>query len=260
MRKFLTGIDVAGILNLNQNEIQNIRFENLSSAPPDPVEGQAYYDTTEHVLYWFDGTEWVDAKGDEIAFGTVVTQTSFGESSDSGAAITVARSDHSHGTPTHDDGAHANINLDALATVEFSSLVDRDVMEYDASSGIWSNTNTPKFTSVDLNSSATLTADLQNIAVITPVQFDAWSASDYRSAEYVLQFTQGENYSITRLLVIHSDTDAAITEYGHVAVGDTIDFVIEAGFSLGYIELTVACSTANSTPVTLKFSRVLFES
>lgn len=100
MRKFLTGIDVDGNLNLNQYEIQNARFQNLATAPSSPVEGQQYYNSTDHVLYWYNGTSWVDAKGDEISYGSVSSQTSYGASSGNGSATSVARSDHTHGTPS----------------------------------------------------------------------------------------------------------------------------------------------------------------
>lgn len=48
-------------------------------------------------------------------FGNVTAQTSFGSASGNGSATTVTRSDHTHGTPTHDNAAHASINLSALA-------------------------------------------------------------------------------------------------------------------------------------------------
>lgn len=49
-------------------------------------------------------------------FGSVTSQTSFGASSANGSASTVAHSDHTHGTPVHDNAAHNAINLSALAT------------------------------------------------------------------------------------------------------------------------------------------------
>jgi hypothetical protein len=48
-------------------------------------------------------------------FAGVTGQTSFGASAADGTATTVARSDHAHGTPTHDNAAHSAINLNALA-------------------------------------------------------------------------------------------------------------------------------------------------
>jgi hypothetical protein len=49
------------------------------------------------------------------SFGNVTTETTFGGSSANGTATSVARSDHAHGTPVHDNTAHSAINLSALA-------------------------------------------------------------------------------------------------------------------------------------------------
>lgn len=100
MRKFLTGLEVDGVIDLKQNELQNARVQNLATAPANPVEGQQYYNTADHVLYWYNGTEWVDAKGDEIAYGSVTAETSYGQSSSDGTSTSVARADHTHGTPS----------------------------------------------------------------------------------------------------------------------------------------------------------------
>jgi hypothetical protein len=48
-------------------------------------------------------------------FGNVSAQTSFGASSANGSSVDVARADHTHGTPVHDNNAHSAINLSALA-------------------------------------------------------------------------------------------------------------------------------------------------
>ncbi len=113
-RSFLTAI------NLNKNELQNAAVQNLGAAPSSPVKGQLYFNSTggDNTLYWWDGTTWVPAKASGGAFpgyGSVVGEITFGIVGNSGVATTVARSDHTHGNPTHLDGDHTFVHLNALA-------------------------------------------------------------------------------------------------------------------------------------------------
>ena len=50
--KLLTNLD------LNKNELQNVRFQNLASHPTGPVEGQIYYNTTDKMYYGYYGSAW----------------------------------------------------------------------------------------------------------------------------------------------------------------------------------------------------------
>jgi hypothetical protein len=139
---------VYGAVDLVKNELRNAVMQNLGSAPAAPVKGLMYFNSADNTLYWYDGTQWVAAKGaagavpsDTVttaaigdapvpgastlfsrgdhkhgmpAFGAITVEQTFGSASTNGAATTLARSDHAHGNPTHDNAAHATIALSAL--------------------------------------------------------------------------------------------------------------------------------------------------
>lgn len=107
--------------------------------------------------------------------------------------------------------------------------------------------------------SAVLSANGQAIAVTTPVQFDSWDYGTYRSGEYLFQLSQANNYYQFRMLVIHNELDIGLSEGAQVGIGVDIPYTVDASFSAGNLELTLACPTAHLNPVYMKFSRVLFD-
>ena len=65
-RLFATGI------NLNKNELINARVHNNASDPLSPVAGQIYFNTTENVLKFYDGTQWIS--GGAVEFGNTASR------------------------------------------------------------------------------------------------------------------------------------------------------------------------------------------
>lgn len=64
-KQFLTPID------LNKNELLNVRAQNLASAPGSPAVGQFYFDTTALANYSWNGTAWVPADATKVANASI---------------------------------------------------------------------------------------------------------------------------------------------------------------------------------------------
>lgn len=75
MAKFLTNLD------LQKNELQNARLQNLATAPASPVEGQLYYDTALDVVRVYANGAWASLS---TGSGTVTAVTGTGAISSTG--------------------------------------------------------------------------------------------------------------------------------------------------------------------------------
>lgn len=62
-------------LDLSKNQVLNIVLHSLASAPSSPVAGQMYYNTTDNVIYFWNGTAWLSVAGDiqEVVAGNGLT-------------------------------------------------------------------------------------------------------------------------------------------------------------------------------------------
>ena len=192
-RLFVTSI------NLNKNELQNARIQNLSSAPSSPVSGQIYYNTSSNVLYFYNGTDWVPASG-----STEVIQDIIGSSVIGGTGLTATYVDASGET---------TIDLDNTAVTHGS---------YGGSAG-----KTVSFT-VDQQGRLTAASD-------TNISITASQVSDFTEAtQDVIGSSLGEgegidiSYSDPSGIITISGEDASDTNKGIASFSST-DFTVTNG-------------------------------
>ena len=111
---------------------------------------------------------------------------------------------------------------------------------------IWGNLNVDG--DVTLDSNKFITGDVRPV---TPAVhdssgsyvLDSFTASTYRSAEYLIQVSQVADFLVTRVLILHNDSFAYLTEYGRIEtaqLGVEFDVVLSGGVvSLSYTQPSV---------------------
>ena len=147
------------------------------------------------------------------------------------AASITDLSDADQGVATTDTPTFAGINVTGITTL--TSLK-----------------STALETTYTKNSSATLTTTATTQT--SSVQIDA---SAYRSAEYLIQGTQGTKVHLTKLLAIHDGTTVYLTEYGTVHNGETLA-TFDVQIVAGQMTLLVTSASTTSTSYNISYTTI----
>lgn len=102
-------------------QVQYGLFSNRPAAGSVPA-GTLYYATDNHLLYLSDGSNWAQIS----QFGSVSSQTSYGDTSSNGTSTDYARADHTHGTPSLSTNTPQNLTVGGTGSAGSGTLPSKD--------------------------------------------------------------------------------------------------------------------------------------
>jgi hypothetical protein len=240
--KYLNNVD------LTKNELQNAVIQVLATAPSGAVEGQVYYDSTDDVIKFYNGTAWVSAGGDLTAI-TTATANQLTITDSTGpipnidivtSAVTNAGVELATGDQIYDfvtTGINARIqnvtdptSAQDVATKNYVDTIATGLLEYKG--GYDASTNTP-----DLDTATNIAIDKGDAYTVTADGL--FFTEQVRIGDFIIAenaIAAGAGGSLSDFTIVQSNVDlaTAAATSGAAVKGisgyDSADFSVTAGF------------------------------
>lgn len=150
-------------------------------------------------------------------------------------------------TANQTGNATFTVASNATASADASTIVFRDANKDFAANIV---------TVEGLNKDSTVYSRYATATVATTdsTAIDTWAKATYRSCKYVVQITQGTNYQVSELLVVHNGTAASTTEYAIVETNGSLA-TLSADVDGTNVSLKVVMGAATSA--TIKIDKTL---
>ena len=145
-------------------------------------------------------------------------------------------------------------NLDVTGNISCAGTVTYDDVTFVDSIGVVTARTGIELGAGSITPVISFEAATETTTSTSQATIDSFTAATYRSAQYQIQITQGSNYHVTTLNVVHDGSQVYIMEFGTIRTGVALA-TFDADINSGSVRVRGTPTTSNST--VFKLSKVL---